>query len=113
MSRSIFGWSYPPGAANDPNAPWNQEEGPCAVCCKPVDACVCPECPTCGEVGEPACYAVGEHGMKLSREQAIGRQEARLALAQERVNDAMLALDHLRDSGEFSDILADDPDPWG
>lgn len=21
-----FGWSYPPGAANDPNAPWNQEE---------------------------------------------------------------------------------------
>lgn len=20
----IFGWSYPPGAANDPNAPWNQ-----------------------------------------------------------------------------------------
>lgn len=20
----IFGWSYPPGAAGDPNAPWNQ-----------------------------------------------------------------------------------------
>ncbi len=28
MSRNIFGWSYPPGAANDPNAPWNQEEVP-------------------------------------------------------------------------------------
>jgi hypothetical protein len=23
---SKFGWSYPPGAANDPNAPWNQDE---------------------------------------------------------------------------------------
>ncbi len=23
---SKFGWSYPPGAAGDPNAPWNQEE---------------------------------------------------------------------------------------
>lgn len=22
---SKFGWSYPPGAANDPNAPWNQD----------------------------------------------------------------------------------------
>ena len=26
MSRSMFGWSYPPGAANDPYAPWNQTE---------------------------------------------------------------------------------------
>jgi hypothetical protein len=25
MSRSIFGWSYPPGAANDPYAPYNQD----------------------------------------------------------------------------------------
>ena len=23
----IFGWSYPPGAANDPMAPWNQADG--------------------------------------------------------------------------------------
>jgi hypothetical protein len=26
MSRNPFGWSYPPGAANDPNAPWNQDD---------------------------------------------------------------------------------------
>lgn len=24
MSRNVFGWSYPPGAATDPNAPYNQ-----------------------------------------------------------------------------------------
>jgi len=36
MSRSVFGWDYPPGAANDPNAPWNQEDPP-------------EECPMCGQ----------------------------------------------------------------
>jgi hypothetical protein len=47
MRSNIFGWSLPPGAAGDPNAPWNQEDGPCAVCALPVDKCVCPECPIC------------------------------------------------------------------
>jgi hypothetical protein len=27
LSRSPFGWHYPPGAENDPNAPWNQPDG--------------------------------------------------------------------------------------
>jgi hypothetical protein len=57
---SIFGWSYPPGAANDPNAPWNQGDGPCDVCGEPVDACICPECPVCGAQGDPACYVERE-----------------------------------------------------
>lgn len=26
MSRNPFGWSYPPGAENDPNAPYNQPD---------------------------------------------------------------------------------------
>ena len=49
MSRHLFGWSYPPGAENDPNAPWNQKECPesCASMvevwseCGGVDACEC------------------------------------------------------------------------
>lgn len=28
----IFGWSYPPGAANDPNAPYNQTDVPLDLC---------------------------------------------------------------------------------
>jgi hypothetical protein len=28
MGRSPFGWSYPAGAENDPNAPYNQVEEP-------------------------------------------------------------------------------------
>lgn len=53
----IFGWSYPPGAANDPNAPYNQtDDGPCNVCGQRLDECICPECPLCGDVGDPSCY---------------------------------------------------------
>ncbi len=37
MSRHPLGWSYPAGAENDPNAPWNQRELPdcCPVCGEP------------------------------------------------------------------------------
>lgn len=57
---SKFGWSYPPGAANDPNAPYNQnDDGPCEVCGQSYDDCICPECTTCGQIGDPACYDGG------------------------------------------------------
>lgn len=48
MNRNLFGWDYPSGAANDPNAPWNQEDPP-------------EECPVCGkcnvdlETGDALC----------------------------------------------------------
>lgn len=72
MSRGMFGWSYPPGAENDPNAPWNQEEPPCEVCGKDVDDCICPECKTCGEVGALRCYK--DHGMRRSAEQVRSKR---------------------------------------
>ena len=55
MSRSVYGWHYPPGAEHDPNAPWNQKENVCEVCKNYSESCDCPECPNCGEVGDPAC----------------------------------------------------------
>lgn len=62
MTRHLFGWDYPPGAENDPNAPWNQKDPPECVSCGdalgenctrgcakhggPVcDSCRCPDCP--------------------------------------------------------------------
>lgn len=52
----IFGWSYPPGCSGPPD-----DDGPCEVCGKHIDDCICPECATCGDVGNPHCYK--DHGM--------------------------------------------------
>lgn len=70
--KHLFGWSYPPGAASDPFAPWNQDESPCEVCGGGIDHCVCPECPVCGSVGDIDCYDGNEGLMthKLTRTQA-------------------------------------------
>jgi hypothetical protein len=59
----IFGWNYPPGC----NGPPGDEAGPCAICGKHEHICICPECPQCGSVGDPACYK--SHGMMKSPEQ--------------------------------------------
>jgi len=48
---NIFGWSYPPGAANDPNAPYNQDEGWTED-----------YCPTCLESYSPEWLAILEGG---------------------------------------------------
>lgn len=52
-----FGWSYPPGCSGTPF----DEDYPCEVCGREVGQCVCPECPVCGEQGNPDCYE--QHGM--------------------------------------------------
>jgi hypothetical protein len=69
----IFGWSYPPGAANDPNAPYNQTDQPCEVCGKFPDNCICPECPNCGAYGDPHCY--DNHGLVRTEAQTCSYAE--------------------------------------
>tara|TARA_S200000501_G_C20492251_1_gene598728 strand:- start:162 stop:398 length:237 start_codon:yes stop_codon:yes gene_type:complete len=50
MSNFNFGWEYPAGAANDPNAPWNQIIETCETCGDDYDISdfnedgVCSEC---------------------------------------------------------------------
>lgn len=64
----IFGWSYPAGC----NGPPDCDEGPCEVCGKNIDNCICPECPECGEVGRPECYE--NHGLHMSLEQTESKE---------------------------------------
>ncbi len=52
---SGFGWSYPPGAEDDPSAPYNQTDEPCSECGEWEDQCTCSECPECGEFGTSNC----------------------------------------------------------
>ena len=74
MSR-LFGWSYPPGCSGPPD----DCEGPCEVCGQWTDDCICPECPVCQSVGDPACYMVAggddRHGLDRTPEQIAGRAE--------------------------------------
>jgi hypothetical protein len=60
----IFGWSLPPGCTT---LPGEEPDGPCEVCGKAIDDCICPECPECGEIGAPDCYA--HHGMVKTQAQ--------------------------------------------
>lgn len=82
----MFGWSYPPGAANDPNAPYNQQEGPCEVCGKGCDDCICPECDLCGSQGDPDCYdpyqfRPGFHGLFRTQAQIDSLADAEVMWA--------------------------------
>lgn len=70
MSRSIFGWSYPPGCSGPPD----DDEGPCEVCGLAVDDCICPECLVCGAYGDPYCYL--EHGLRRTEEQKFSLEVA-------------------------------------
>jgi hypothetical protein len=109
MSRSIFGWSLPPGVTNKMIDDLC-EEGPCEVCAKPVDSCICHECPVCHEIGRSSCYK--GHGMKLSKAQMISRQEVRVSRIAERLQEEKLALEILTESEKIEWDLDDDSDPW-
>lgn len=49
---NIFGWSYPPGVTSD----GYDKFYPCHVCGNFDTDCICPDCPICGEYGNPRCY---------------------------------------------------------
>ena len=92
----IFGWSYPPGCNSVPG----DEERGCEVCWGiDIDpsrsregkrACICPECPECGSIGDPNCYkpvAEGGHGLVLSDEQK--NQKAAEEVHQKKMDEDM------------------------
>lgn len=71
-----FGWSLPPGCGQ---LPGEGPDGPCEVCGGNPDksgegGCICPECPVCGDQGNPTCYS-GTCGMRPNP-----AQEAQLAI---------------------------------
>ena len=80
---SIFGWSYPPGVTgNEPEIVGY--EGPCDVCGRSVDDCICPECPECGSCGDPVCYDA--HGLIRTDEQVESRAQYDRQQAEEAAN---------------------------
>ena len=96
MPRSIFGSSYPPGAANDPNAPYNQEDPPCEVCGGFDDKCICPECSVCQEFGNPKCYV--EHGLKKTDAQITQREALEEKWAKQQQQEAEMEIEMMKNA---------------
>ena len=68
---SIFGWDLPPGCSGRDIDNAFGAEPVCDLCGVGVDACDCPDCLKCGEVGRAECLT--DHDMTLTPEQiAIG-----------------------------------------
>lgn len=75
MTRSIFGWSLPPGVSmRDIDPP----EFPCLVCGHMSESCICPECPDCGVCGDPDCYDRGHPSDYPAAEVQLQRNEAQI-----------------------------------
>jgi hypothetical protein len=108
MSRSIFGWDLPPGCTQR-----HIDEafgGPeiCECCGNHAEACICPECFVCGDIGNPDCYSLGHESddvrlcgqMEYSKEQLIGRSKLRISQLEDQLADERMALDFLQSQKE-------------
>ena len=127
MTKGKFGWDLPPGVTNrmiDEAAGVTDE--PCECCGKPVDECICEECPNCGAKGDPDCYegtctefvecpkcyegtcthAEGMNCLKpklrYTKAQRLGQSELRLADARQKIID----------EEQYRAWLQDKPDEW-
>lgn len=63
----------------------NQGEEPtCKICFCIKRACLCPECPQCGERGNPKCYK--DHPLKLNVYQLVLRTEKSIEKMEEELD---------------------------
>ena len=73
MSRHPFGWDLPPGVTSKMIDEAAGGSEICAVCEKHYDDCRCPECPVCGEVGDPLCYE--KHGLERPEVEEVVKKD--------------------------------------
>jgi hypothetical protein len=96
MSRSVFGWDLPPGCTQRHIDEACGSDAPCECCGHDPNDCICPECPTCKQIGDPACYKDGWHGdnvLKYSKQQLIGQTKQRISDMEVRLAEEKYALE--------------------
>lgn len=69
----------------------------CKVCENEKDECICPECPTCGDTGEPRCYK--DHVLRLNVSQLINRAVAHIERMREEIAVEEQYIEWLKDQG--------------
>lgn len=91
-------FNLPPGCRVS-DIPGNGPAQPCEICGgdpdkdKPPGHCLCPECPECGDYGNPECYE--RHGLKRSLEQEAQRAEMEKLWAQDAEATAVFEADFI------------------
>ena len=73
-------------------------EGVCPTCIRDLDDCICPECPQCGDKGNPRCYK--DHVLKLNRDQLIRRSEMTVARLREEADVSDAYVEWLKEQPE-------------
>ena len=78
------------------------EDGPCSVCYRSCEDCVCPECPTCGVQGDPACYGSepSSHINVFTKEQIVGQIRRRIDSFQDLAMGEAQYLSHIESKPE-------------
>lgn len=88
----MTGWNMPPGCTG--NESYFHDGGPCACCGRDPAECICPECPDCGEHGNPRCYE--EHTLaEFSVQQLIGQARVRISWIRDQLAEEEMALQML------------------
>lgn len=91
--------NYPPGVSGA-IIERHFHEATCETCGHNVDSCFCPDCPVCGEAGNPYCY---EHGhLHYTREQLIGQTRANIAKLRDQIQDCEVYLAELEQADSAS-----------
>jgi hypothetical protein len=76
-------------------------DGPCDVCGKDVNDCICPECEVCGCTGDPSCYDDLSRALHARNEleRESGRRGHGLVRTQEQI-ESKASADALREAEE-------------
>lgn len=101
MSRSIFGWSLPPGCTMQQIEEQAGAFALCDVCGHSIDDCICPECSICNEAGNLNCYRPEGHGLKFTKEQSVGRIKRKIAELEETISDYKMQLGMIESDPDF------------
>lgn len=78
----------------------------CEVCGLWLDDCICPECPVCGQFGNPMCY--DDHGLILTSEQVASKHAVNTRKVEALKKEAR---DLMQEIEEYKQLLAD-YDEW-
>jgi hypothetical protein len=105
MTRHPFGWDLPPGCTLRHIEEAMGTEEPCQCCGMDPADCICPECPHCGEQGNPKCYGQDgtAHGLIYNRDQLMGQSRMRIAMLKEQIQDEEQYLAHMEQGGNIDD----------